>query len=264
MENPCEFCETEIVTTKTTKKAARLGKWGGSTISNITSSARRIQMDKEDAWGSLRDWECEHGQLDGSKISLTSGERSAVSSGRRLSDNSRDPGDLEDDVQSVSSASSDRRSKRVLDTAFNNRDMRSRRTANFFRDDFDDTMEQMIHDFDARFSNSFWIDDDNDDFFHRHRRSRNSNEFFSRPTLSSRSNFSRSRLLPSLFDSSVNDEWSERKSTFDDDYAESGIFSDRASSRQSNRSDEALKKEKSARQLAAEKFEVDIDVQGFK
>ena len=257
MENPSDFREASIVTNTTTKKTARIGKWGGgSSISSTTSSSRRVHVDNDD-WDSLQNWGV-RGPTDESKPCITGADRASSRSSRRLSDNSRESGDFEDDARSVSSTSSDRRSKRAMDT-YTNRGMRSRLTANFFRDDFDETMEQMIHDFDSRMSSSFWADDDKSSFFRRRRRIRDNDDFFSRSREPPRS-----RMFPSLFDSSFEDMWTDRKSNIDDEYAESGIFSDRGSSRLSQQGDEINKEEKPKSSITADKFEVDIDVQGFK
>ena len=244
MEN--DFCEASFMKTKSSK-ATRMGTWETN-----SSSAKRIQMQK-DSWDSMQGWNT-RGQPEGAKLGDSEKVETITSSSRRLSELSC-RSDHDDDVKSVSSSSSGRRSRQAVE-ASSNRATRSRFTTSLLRDDFDKTMKTMIHDFDSQFSSSFWDDEEEDSFFRRRRRHRNTDDFFSRPNITT----SRGSLQPSLFDSSFVDFWSDKRSTFEEDYPESGVFSDRASSSLSQQDHEpALKK-----QQPADKFEVDIDVEGFK
>ena len=148
------------------------------------------------------------------------------------------------------------------------RETRSRPlTIDLFRDDFEQKMKDMIRKFDMRCSRSFWEDDLSDD--------RRVDSMFDRETRSfeKRAKAINDRFFSSRIGSFFDDDddffgrplLRSRRAVDDFDEGDSGIFSDVTSRRRVTDDqldlDQQMKREKS---VTPDRFEVDIDVKGFK
>ena len=243
-----------VSTTTTTKRAVTLGSWGGGRMNNFNSNIRKQKIQHD---GLLSDWEVK--KTISSKINDNFQQASSTaSSSRRLSDHSQISSEREDDNESFSSTRNNRSTKQSPEPLTH----RSRFAVDFFTDDFDDAMDRMISDFDARFSKSLWLDDDETLFQRRKKKERlvMDEDFSSRPCTT------RSRAPPSIFNSKLDGFLGEKKLNLVDEYAESGVYSNGSSLRLSQRVDDALSSETQPDHgnPPMEKFEVDINVQGYK
>lgn len=243
-----------ILSTSTTTKAVKIGSRGEERIicTNTSSIKQAVQH------GYVNDWSSGREQIDGDKAPIEEMSRSSTSC-RRLTDQSQALNEFEEDTRSVTSERSNRSTTRSLGSN------RSRFKVDLFTDDFDETMNRCIGDFNSRFHKSLWRDDDNDSFFSR---SQNSffgdDEFFSRPKLTHKT---RRNITSSFFDSILDDFGKQKRSNPEEEYAESGVFSDGTSSRLSQNMGDDTSFEKPSqvkKSFPEEKFEVDMNVHGYK
>ncbi|XP_078491381.1 uncharacterized protein LOC104266657 isoform X1 [Ciona intestinalis] len=208
-----------------------------STSSRVTSSASTSRFDK--GWGnSWEEDDEERGHPDGGRSSVCSEKIRSTSTTTKRTSN-EDFGTFPRRGQPVS------------------RDMRD----DFFRDDFDERMEQMVREFDARCARSI-LDDDVRPFGTFPRRG-TEDSFFSRPRLLGNNSLFKKSRFRSIFDGDDDDDWSvgRRGHGLDED---SGVFSDATVKPRDY--DDVMHLDKALhqdRKYTPEKFQVDVDVKGF-
>ncbi|CAK8692119.1 uncharacterized protein LOC143463172 [Clavelina lepadiformis] len=135
---------------------------------------------------------------------------------------------------------------------------RTRLTANFFRDDFDERMHKMIGDFDDRCLRSMW---NKKNFF---RKNGSNDDFFCR-NRSLDDSFFQDSNFPSLFDRELDDIWpTHKRRALSSQDTEGRILRKAPAQFKEDAEFEIDRDVCPQRQNNPDKFEVDIDVKGFK